>query len=141
MSEPTRPRRRGDRPRVALVLSGGGARGAYEAGVLRYIREELAGDLGGQVIFDIVSGTSVGGIHACFVAGMAHMPAQQGRLCGQGERGGNRDHTLELGERNLHLREARVDRHQELQAAVAEDSLRPSGAEQAGIEKSDGVST
>src|SRR6267142_2672944 len=80
MSAPTRPRRRGDRPRVALVLSGGGARGAYEAGVLRYLREDLAGDLGGQVAFDILAGTSVGGIHACFVAGTAHLAAQQGRL-------------------------------------------------------------
>src|SRR5262245_44436934 len=80
MSAPTRPRRRGDRPRVALVLSGGGARGAYEAGVLRYIREDLAGDRGGQVHFDIVSGTSVGGIHACFVAGTADMADRQGRM-------------------------------------------------------------
>src|SRR5450432_4751680 len=80
MSAPTRPRNRGDRPRVALVLSGGGARGAYEAGVMRYIREDLAGDLGGQVMFDIISGTSVGGIHACFFAGTADIPAKQGRL-------------------------------------------------------------
>src|SRR3954471_13919130 len=80
MSAPTRPRRRGDRPRVALVLSGGGARGAYEAGVLRYIRKDLAGDLGGQVQFDIICGTSVGGIHACFVAGTCDMPARQGRM-------------------------------------------------------------
>jgi NTE family protein len=80
MSAPTRPRGRGDRPRVALVLSGGGARGAYEAGVLRYLREDLAGDLGGQVQFDIVSGTSVGGIHACFIAGTADMAAKQGRM-------------------------------------------------------------
>ena len=80
MSAPTRPRGRGDRPRVALVLSGGGARGAYEAGVLRYLREDLAGDLGGQVQFDIISGTSVGGIHACFVAGTCDMAAKQGRM-------------------------------------------------------------
>jgi len=80
MSQPTRPRPRGDRPRLALVLSGGGARGAYEAGVLRYLREDLAGDLGGQVAFDIICGTSVGGIHACFMAGTADIPAQQGRL-------------------------------------------------------------
>lgn len=80
MSRPTRPARRGDRPRLALVLSGGGARGAYEAGVLRYIREDLAGDLGGQVMFDIICGTSVGGIHACFVAGTADMPGRQGRM-------------------------------------------------------------
>jgi NTE family protein len=80
MSRPSRPPRRGDRPRLALVLSGGGARGAYEAGVLRYLREDLAGDLGGQVQFDIVCGTSVGGIHACFMAGTADIPAQQGKL-------------------------------------------------------------
>jgi NTE family protein len=80
MSAPTRPRQRGDRPRVALVLSGGGARGAYEAGVLRYIREDLAGNLGGQVHFDVVSGTSVGGIHACFFAATADMPEKQGRM-------------------------------------------------------------
>jgi len=80
MSAPTRPRQRGDRPRLALVLSGGGARGAYEAGVLRYLREDLAGDLGGQVQFDIISGTSVGGIHACFVAGTADIADKQGRM-------------------------------------------------------------
>jgi NTE family protein len=80
MSEPTRPYRRGDRPRLALVLSGGGARGAYEAGVVRYIREELAGDLGGQVHFDIYCGTSVGGIHACFLAATCDMAAAQGRM-------------------------------------------------------------
>jgi NTE family protein len=80
MSAPTRPRQRGDRPRLALVLSGGGARGAYEAGVMRYIREDLAGDLGGQVHFDIICGTSVGGIHACFFAGTADMPDKQGRM-------------------------------------------------------------
>src|SRR5262249_24928596 len=80
MSAPTRPKIRGDRPRVALVLSGGGARGAYEAGVMRYIREDLAGDLGGHVGFDILCGTSVGGIHACLLAATADIPGQQGRI-------------------------------------------------------------
>src|SRR5947209_10756803 len=80
MSAPTRPRHRGDRPGLALVLSGGGARGAYEAGVMRYIREDLAGDLGGQVQFDIICGTSVGAIHACFFGATADIPEQQGRI-------------------------------------------------------------
>jgi len=80
MSKPTRPPDRGDRPRLALVLSGGGARGAYEAGFMRYLREDLAGDLGGHVHFDILSGTSVGGIHACFFAGTADVPPMQGKL-------------------------------------------------------------
>lgn len=47
---------------------------------MRYIREDLAGDLGGQVQFDIISGTSVGGIHACFFAGTADVAAKQGRM-------------------------------------------------------------
>ncbi len=55
-------------PRVALVLSGGGARGAYEAGVLSYVFEDVARRLGHPVHFDIVTGTSVGAIHACYVA-------------------------------------------------------------------------
>ena len=80
MSAPTRPKNRGNRPRVALVLSGGGARGAYEAGVMRYIREDLAGDLGGQVQFDIMCGTSVGAIHSCFYRGHGRYPDKQGRM-------------------------------------------------------------
>jgi len=80
MNAPTRPIHRGDRPRLALVLSGGGARGAYEAGVMRYIREDLAGDLGGQVGFDIYCGTSVGGIHACFFAATSDLAPVQGRM-------------------------------------------------------------
>ena len=47
---------------------------------MRYIREDLAGDLGGHVHFDILSGTSVGGIHACFFAGTADVPPLQGKL-------------------------------------------------------------
>ncbi len=47
-------------PRRALVLSGGGARGAYEAGVVAALceREE----------FEIVSGTSIGAINAALTA-------------------------------------------------------------------------
>jgi NTE family protein len=55
-------------PRIALVLSGGGARGAYEAGVLSYIFSDLPQQLGRPVHFDIVTGTSVGAVHACYIA-------------------------------------------------------------------------
>lgn len=61
-----RPRRDG-RPRVGLVLGGGAARGAYEAGVLRYVAHDLARETGVTPWFDVVSGTSVGALHACFV--------------------------------------------------------------------------
>ncbi|MBF5044365.1 patatin [Aggregicoccus sp. 17bor-14] len=67
-------------PRIALVLSGGGARGAYEAGVVRYLREELPSALSGPARLDIVCGTSVGAITACFLAATAHAPATQGKL-------------------------------------------------------------
>jgi NTE family protein len=65
-------------PRTALVLSGGGARGAYEAGVLSYLRGELAEALGAQPRLDLVCGTSIGAVNACFVAAFAHRPALQG---------------------------------------------------------------
>ncbi len=54
------------RPRVALILAGGGARGAYEAGVLASLIEDLPKRLGHLPVFDIVSGASVGAIHAAY---------------------------------------------------------------------------
>jgi NTE family protein len=66
------------RPRRALVFSGGGARGAYEAGVVRYLLEELPGRLGHPVHFDIICGTSVGAIHACYLAATAEQETGRG---------------------------------------------------------------
>ncbi|HWM84422.1 MAG TPA: patatin-like phospholipase family protein [Kofleriaceae bacterium] len=65
------------RSRIALVLSGGGSRGAYEAGVIRYLRERLPRVLGHPVHFDIVTGTSVGAINASFLAATAERPETQ----------------------------------------------------------------
>jgi NTE family protein len=65
-------------PRRAIVFSGGGARGAYEAGVLRYLVDELPRRLGHPVQLDIVCGTSVGAIHACFLGATAHLGAGRG---------------------------------------------------------------
>jgi NTE family protein len=65
-------------PRIALVCSGGGARGAYEAGVIRYLREELPKAARPQVRFDILCGTSVGAMTACFMATTMDRPASQG---------------------------------------------------------------
>ncbi|MBK7858238.1 MAG: patatin-like phospholipase family protein [Archangiaceae bacterium] len=62
-------------PRIGLVASGGGARGAYEAGVIRYLREELKTN----VRFDVLCGTSVGAMTACFLATTMDRPAEQGR--------------------------------------------------------------
>ena len=66
------------RPRRAIVFSGGGARGAYEAGVVRYLTEELPRRLGHPIEFDIVCGTSVGAIHACFLAATADWGSGRG---------------------------------------------------------------
>jgi NTE family protein len=59
------------RRRAALVLSGGGARGAYEAGVLGYLFERIYPALPRGFEFDVVSGTSVGAIHASYVTATA----------------------------------------------------------------------
>lgn len=65
--------------RVGLVLSGGGSRGAYEAGVILFLRERLARRMGRQVPLDIITGTSVGAINAAFVAATNDVPESQGR--------------------------------------------------------------
>ncbi len=68
-------------PRRALVLSGGGARGAYEVGVLDYLLRELPRRIGGPARFDLLTGSSVGAIHACFLAATAHEgPERAARL-------------------------------------------------------------
>jgi NTE family protein len=56
------------RPTRALVLPGGGARGAYEAGVLRYVLEDLPKQLGHPPRLSILCGSSVGAIHTCYLA-------------------------------------------------------------------------
>jgi len=61
--------------RTAVVLSGGGARGAYEVGVLSYVFGELTRMRGGPPRIDILSGTSVGAINACFLAAHLEDPA------------------------------------------------------------------
>lgn len=67
------------KPRIGLVCSGGGARGAYEAGVIRYLREELPASARAHVRFDVLAGTSVGAGTACFLAATMHTPDEQGR--------------------------------------------------------------
>jgi len=57
-NSPTQPALR---PRRALVLPGGGGRGAYQVGVLKALKE-LSLD------FDLAYGTSIGGLNATFFA-------------------------------------------------------------------------
>lgn len=63
---------------LALVLSGGGARGAYEAGILHYIRTMLPVEAKKRR-FDILCGSSVGAINTCLLASLSHDLELQGR--------------------------------------------------------------
>ncbi len=54
---------------VAAVLSGGGARGAYEAGVLRYMAESIVPQLEDPDPVDAYCGTSAGALNAAWFAG------------------------------------------------------------------------
>jgi len=60
--------------RRALVLSGGGARGAYEVGVLRFVFGKLAERMGRVPELDVYCGSSVGAVHACYMAAHADDP-------------------------------------------------------------------
>jgi NTE family protein len=59
---------------TALVLSGGGARGAYEMGALSELLPEL--ERRGEAP-SIIVGTSVGAFNAAFLAANAHRPARE----------------------------------------------------------------
>jgi NTE family protein len=54
--------------KAVLVLSSGGTRRAYQAGVVSYLFEHIDPKLPNGFEFDIGSGTSVGAIHAGFAA-------------------------------------------------------------------------
>lgn len=71
--------RRANQARVGLVLSGGGARGAYEIGVLRYIREKIPIDCR----IDVITGTSVGAINGAYIAATIDRPRAQTRMLGR----------------------------------------------------------
>ncbi len=57
-------------PQVGLVLVGGGAKGAYQAGALKYLAEETA------IEPQIIAGTSIGALNGAVLA--AHPPFERG---------------------------------------------------------------
>src|ERR1700704_620441 len=67
------------RGKVALVLAGGAARGAYEVGVVQHILEDVAKDLGRDPPLDIPCGTSVGALNTCGLAAFADYPRARAR--------------------------------------------------------------
>lgn len=64
--------------RTAIVLSGGGTRGAYEAGIINYIRTMLPPALAKNFVFKIHCGSSVGAINAAVMVANGHDPILQG---------------------------------------------------------------
>lgn len=54
---------------LGLVLAGGGARGAYEAGVLRFLFDDLAARVGRPFRPDVLTGTSIGALACAMVGG------------------------------------------------------------------------
>lgn len=60
---------------VAIILTGGGARGAYQAGVLKAINS-MCDSWGVNNPFNIVVGNSAGAINAAFYASGIHKPAE-----------------------------------------------------------------
>jgi len=68
---PDRGKPGGRRERIALVLAGGGARGAYEVGALAALAPALAA--GGEIP-DIIVGTSIGALNGAFFAARADDP-------------------------------------------------------------------
>ena len=65
------------RRRVALVLPGGAARGAYEVGVVRYLLDEVSSALGRPFPIDLLCGTSVGAINVSVLAAFADEPVRR----------------------------------------------------------------
>ena len=64
-----KPDKQGDVPRAALVLPGGGARGAFQVGVLKAIGELLP--KGSPNPFPVISGTSAGAVNSVVLAAKA----------------------------------------------------------------------
>ena len=56
----------------ALVLQGGGALGAYDAGVFQALYEKISSNTGnGRSLFDVVAGTSSGAMNAAILVSNA----------------------------------------------------------------------
>jgi len=86
-----------DEESCGLVLAGGGARGAYEAGVLYYLYCEAPAELRERVHFKVLSGTSVGAINVSALAAASHAPALGVRKLMELWRGLKLDDLLPIG--------------------------------------------
>ncbi len=85
---------------LALVLAGGGALGAYEAGVLEYALCDLGAELPG-LRFNIFCGTSAGALNACSLAQHASEPALGARRLADYWRSLTPEQVLRVSRREL----------------------------------------
>ena len=81
-----------NKKKIALVLSGGGARGAYEVGVLKYLFENFP-----NANFDIYCGTSVGAIHTVAISSMKGIENDAIRMLESIWKNMNMNEVLEFG--------------------------------------------
>lgn len=84
-------------PNCGLVLAGGGARGAYEAGILYYLYADGPPDLRAAVRFNVLSGTSIGALNVSSLAATMHQPAWGVRKLADLWRSVELESVLELG--------------------------------------------
>ncbi|WP_428265979.1 patatin-like phospholipase family protein [Haliangium sp.] len=84
-----------------MVLAGGGSRGAYEAGVIMYLREQFHKRLGYHAPIDIVTGTSVGAINGAFMASTMDDPVHQSHRIVEAWRSLRIEKLLALGAMDL----------------------------------------
>ena len=64
-----------EQPKCGLVLSGGGARGAYEAGIIYYLFVDGPRELREAAHFSVLCGTSIGALSVSALAASLHQPS------------------------------------------------------------------
>ncbi|MCA9558976.1 MAG: patatin-like phospholipase family protein [Myxococcales bacterium] len=84
-------------PNCGLVLAGGGARGAYEAGILYYLFVDGPAELREAARFNVLCGTSIGALNISAVAASIHQPSVGIRRLAELWRGVELDHVLQIG--------------------------------------------
>jgi NTE family protein len=84
-------------PKTGLVLAGGGARGAYEVGVLYYLFVDGPAELRELARFNVLCGTSIGALNIAATAATIHQPAVGIRRLAEMWRGLSIDQILQIG--------------------------------------------
>jgi NTE family protein len=83
--------------RCGLVLAGGGARGAYEVGVLYYLFVDGPAELREAARFSVLCGTSIGALNVSALAATLHQPTVGMRQLAELWRDLSLDQVLDVG--------------------------------------------